>query len=61
MRCVVSGTMPGKKLMLDQELLTDGVPGDESEEVGRTKIIDGKLGKLNFIQKAWLSFINDLT
>lgn len=39
--------------MLDQELLTDWVPGDETEEVGRAKIIYGKLLWLNFIQKAW--------
>lgn len=60
-RCAVPGTMPGIKLMLDQELLTDWMPGDESEEVGRAKIISGKLRKLLFIQKARLSFINDLT
>lgn len=57
----MSGTMPGTKLMLDQELLADWVPGDEPEEVDRAKIIYGKLRKLNFIQMAWQNFINDLT
>lgn len=43
--------MPGTKLMPGQEPLTNGVPGDEAEEVGRAEIIYGKLRKLNAIQK----------
>lgn len=50
-KSAVPGTMPGTKLMFGQEPLTNWVPRDESEEVGRAEIIYGKLRKLNAIQK----------